>query len=99
MRPHLGPPRELLVRPLESDHRRAVVRLASATAIIAGISLAAIALFASHARLGWRLVCLIGGVASAAPAVWSFRRPSKRNLLGMVVLTWTIAAAALAMWT
>jgi hypothetical protein len=98
VRPHLGPPRELLVRPLESDHRRAVVRLASATAIIAGSSLAAIALFASHARPGWRLVCLIGGVASAA-AAWRFRRPSKRNLLAMVVLTWTIAAAALAMWT
>ena len=89
MRPYLGPPRELLVRRLETDHRRAMRRLKSAMMTIAGCWLVAIALFAPHMSSGGRVINLIAGGASLA-ALWGFKRPSKRNLLGMLVLGWTM---------
>ena len=98
MRQYLGPPRELLVRRLETDHHRAMRHLASAIAIVSGCSMVAIALFTPHARVGWRLLGLIGGTAAVLTAAWSFTRPTRRNMLGMLVLTWTIVVAVFLMW-
>ena len=56
----------------------------------------ALAVFTPHERLGERLVGVIAGGAMLA-VVWGFGRPSKRNLLGLVVLTWTIVVAVFVM--
>jgi hypothetical protein len=98
VRPYLGPPRDLLVRRFETDHRRAMRHLASAIATVAGGSMVALALFTPRASVGGRSVYLVGGVAAVVMAVWNFRRPSKRNVLLMLVLAWTIVVAAFVLW-
>lgn len=52
----------------------------------------ALAVFTPHESLGERLVGVIAGGAMVA-VVLRFRQPSKRNLLGLVILTWTILVA------
>jgi hypothetical protein len=96
VRPHLGPPRELFVRRLESNRHRAMRQLATAMTIVTGGSMVAIAMFAPHARVGWRLVGLIAGGAAMAVA-WGFKRPSRRNVVGLLILTWTVVVAAFAL--
>lgn len=71
-------------------------QLASAVTVVAGGSMMGIALLTPHARLGERLVGLIGGGAAVAVAL-GFRRPSRRNVLGLLVLTWTMVVAVFAM--
>ena len=97
MRPYLGPPRELIVRRLETDHRRANRYLASAMTIIAGVAMVIISVFTPHMSVGRRLVGLIMSGSAAAVAL-SFKRPSKRNVLGMLALAWTVVAATFAIW-
>jgi hypothetical protein len=64
--------------------------------VLAGCSMVAIAVFMPHASVGSRLVRLIGG-GSAVVVALSFNRPSKRNLLGMLVLTWALVVAVIVM--
>lgn len=66
-------------------------------ATVAGGSMVALALFTPHASVGGRSVALVGGVAAVLTAVWNFRRPSKRNVLLLLVLEWTIVVAAFVM--
>ncbi len=64
--------------------------------IAAGGSMVAIAVLAPHANVGRRIVGLISGGAAIAIAR-GFRRPSGRNVLGLLILTWTAMAAAFAL--
>ena len=96
MRSHLGPPRELVVRRLESDRRHAMRQLATAMTIVAGGSMVAIAVFAPHATVGRRVVELISGGAVVAVAR-GFRRPSERKLVGLMILTWIVVVAVFAL--
>lgn len=98
MRPQLGPPRELVVRRLHSDHRRAKLRLVEVATIGVGVLVLAIAIFDRHERVGWRVVMLIDGVAILAARWWRLVRPSRGNLIGQVILIWTMLVAAYAVW-
>jgi hypothetical protein len=47
--------------------------------------------------VGRRVVGLIMGCSTVAVAS-SFERPSKRNVLGLLALTWTVVVALFAIW-
>jgi hypothetical protein len=65
--------------------------------IVLGCWLVGIALLTPHASLGRRLVTFVAG-GSAVAVIVRVKRPSKRRMPELVVLTWTVVVAAFAMF-
>ena len=103
MRPHLGPPRELVVRRKEGPHHRAMRILWSAGAIFVGVSALAMtitntAVSHSSAGLGPPVAKAIVAAAAIGSGVLDFKAPTKTRLVLTVVLGWTAVMVVVVWW-